>query len=237
MRLERIIEFARHRREEASWEALGPDDDRFEPMLVFARDGKTVATVFMPQQIRDEVLHCAMVGVRGYGADEVVVVLDGHAAYGPEAGELANDFDGGDMQKECEENAGRHRDGVTDVLVVTHARAGHDTLTVKSYPYVVDYDEGKLTWTDLPMDDIASNEGYIPDTFRRIFSLRKLEDWVTNPDDPVAVLMMSVLRKITEDDPTARTKIVMSTINEYFIDNHGATVVGPGDERDPMEDK
>lgn len=242
MRLERIIEFARHRREEGSWEALGPDDDRWNPVIVFAREGKTISTVFLPQQVRDEVLHCAMIGVRGYGADEVVVILDGHCAYGDNMGdikEIEEEMSGGEMQRECEENAGVHRDGVTDLLIVTHAKKG-EPIQLHSYPYRVDYNEGKLEWTDdiIPnLSEINTAEGYIPDTFRRIFSMQSLQDYITNPDEPVGQLLMSLLRQVTAEADVNRYDYVVETVSQYFIENHDATVVGANDDRDPHEDK
>lgn len=239
MRLERIIAFARQRRESSSWEALGPDDDRWEPVLVFAKQGKTIATVFLPQQQRDEVLHCAITGVRGYGADELVVVLDGHAAYGEVAKEIAEEMSGSAMQDECEENGGVHRDGVTDLLFVVHGRKGED-LDIRTFPYSVDYNAGELTWNDHLAETVfneSEGQGVIPEVFKNIFSMRKLEDFITDPDEPMAIALYAILRKVTEDNPEQRYTYVVDCISNYFENEHGATVVKAyKEERDPHEE-
>lgn len=241
MNLEKIVEFAKHRREELAADALGPDDDVFPPIIVFARGGKTIATVFLEHTSQDETMEAMTVGVRGYSADELVFIVDGHALYSVNGETLdIEDIEHGDLQKECIENSGRHRPGVSCVMVVTHAKKdGYFDST--PYPYQMDYDVGEITWhPELMAKQVARahqeqtiHQGTIPDTLRRVFSMTRLEDKLTEIDDPVGQMIYRLVKEFAGPDGDRR--VYVDKAISMVLEHEGKcnVVTTPGD-KDPL---
>lgn len=227
MNLDKITAFAKHRREELMLDALDPEDDVFPPILIFGRQGKTVATVFVEGCNAKPTMEALTVGIRGYGADEVVMVVDGHSLVGEDAREQFQDLEPNELQNECIENCGKHREGVSDVLVVNHAIKGGDVF---SYPHTYDpnYEENTITWTNKlahEKDDVKTlssedlGDGYqnaAPDVFRRLFSMKRLEDEITFIDDPVSQMIRGMIEKFAGPDGDRRKYLdqAISTVLE-----------------------
>lgn len=214
MDLEKVISYAKHSRTELAKEALAPEDDPLPPMVVFGREGKTMASVFCKRVDRDDALEVANIGIRGWAADEVMMVFDAHIRT-----DLMKDEklpERGTMQAECEKTCGTHSGHIHDCLMLTHADK-NGIREFRTFPYSVDYDLGEITWHDelFPPDDRGTEfeprgfKGVIPEALMSIFAQEPIAnslDWgnLTDSDDPVSYAVGRLISQTVNPNQASR---------------------------------
>lgn len=215
MDVEKVISYAKHTRTELAKEALAPEDDALAPMVVFSREGKTLASVFCKRVDRDDALEVANIGIRGWGADEIVMVFDAHIRTDLAKGDPFPER--GSMQAECEQTCGAHNGHVHDCLMLTHANKD-GVLGFRTYPYSVDYDLGEITWHDelFPPDSRGDDElgswgckGVIPEALKTIFAQEPIVnslDWdqLKDSDDPVSYAIGRLIGQTVNPNQASR---------------------------------
>jgi hypothetical protein len=247
MNLEKIIQYVRHARAELAKDALAPEDDAMPPMVVFGREGKTLATVFCKRVNRDDGLEVANIGIRGWGADEIALVCDAHTRpVNPKNEDGEYEFpERGSMQKDCEACNGQHADGVVDIMMVMRMTRDEDT-SVRCLPYQVDYDAGEICWKDeLPElakvsdDDKTSFSGAIPDAIRQMFNREPLEISQLNVeehlsgDDPIGRILGRLIKQTANPDQ-ARREFVDEIVSSMIPDRVPCTVVMTREGKEPL---
>lgn len=131
MNLEQSIEFARKRKEARV--AVAPDDHDLRPLLVFSRGGQTVAIVTTPDVDKEQGLAAARLGLSGYSADEVILILDAHMKL-MQPGE--DPPAPGELQRMCDQEGACELGLITDLVVVNRiTRDGEQEMACVPYAY------------------------------------------------------------------------------------------------------
>jgi hypothetical protein len=238
--LEKVVSYAKHSRTELAKEALAPEDDPLPPMIVFGREGKTLASVFCKRVDRDDALEVANVGIRGWACDEVMMVFDAHIRTNlSKDGELP---ERGVMQHECEATCGQHAEGVYDCLMLTHATKKRGVVGFRTYPYSVDYDLGEITWLDEMFPPDAGNDvgyqGVIPEALKTIFEQDPLADsmdWenLADSDDPVSYAVGRLIAQTV--DPNKASREFLDEVIASMLDKRcPCTVVMARENKEPL---
>jgi hypothetical protein len=233
MNVDKVLSYAKHARGELAKEALAPEDDAMAPMVVFSREGKTIASVFCQVVNRDAGLAIAHLGIRGWCADEVVCVFDAHVKEHDKDKPIT--LERGQLQKECEENCGDHSQGVHDALLACWV-AKDGVKDFRTIPYHVDYDAGEIEWQDeihpatAEERDVRSYDGVIPEALKSFFDMKplgvnlKLDRELSADDDPVTRGLLGLISK-TVDPETAKREFLDEAVCALVEQHVPCTVV------------
>jgi hypothetical protein len=157
-------------------------DTDLAPILWFERDGTVVTVVHCPDVNRDQALIAAQLGVGGYCADSVIVVMDSHVS--PEETKPGGGAWGpGEMQRACDEENACELGTLSDCLIVVDAtRSG--AVTTSLCRYREDKASRSIEWDDATTfpqagagsDDGLILEGLVPDALREAFDVPPLAE-------------------------------------------------------------
>lgn len=224
MNVQKLIGFAKNAKEQLAQEALGPEDAALAPVVAFGREGKTIACAFCRRVVRDDALEVAHIGIRGYGADETILVFDVHVRT-PTQEEIEQhefkELQRGAMQHDCEEHDGQHQDcNVKDAL--SFARATRDgVFELHTLPYEQDFELGGIEWL-APMQVLTVEagsedraQGVIPEALRYTFQqpsfdavLAKVEVEIDNEtlsmSDVISKAVIQVMSEKNHPEVTSR---------------------------------
>lgn len=202
-----MIEVARSQKEGWIRDAADPRDGQTTAntnQIQFWRDGNPVCFTVSPSD-KYHMLSVAQILVPAMGIERAIVGFDGFMCRwkGKNADEMTPDdideasnfWDIHSMQDMWEQ--GRAEEfGITEVLTVSIFTRNADevgcTSEMYSMPYVVDYDNRKVNWTN-ELDDVlqagVSYAGFIPETFDKIFSRKmfKLDQMRQNIADAMNI--------------------------------------------------
>ena len=159
MNLEQAIEFARKRKEARV--AVAPDDHDLRPLLVFSRGGQTVAIVTTPDVDKEQGLAAARIGLGGYSADEVILILDAHMKL-MQLGEEPPAP--GELQRMCDQEGACELGLITDLVVVN--RITHEGVQeMACVPYAYHGSGTVFRWSGEIRTALGREvKGYIPES-------------------------------------------------------------------------
>lgn len=175
-----------------------PGEDDLTPIIEFYREGVMLAALHVRGD-RDEALRAMAVGVVGYRADEVVMMMDAHMVKDPSP-ELREAWRPGILQEMCHEDGACLRDEITDCLVTHRSARGGSFELVNSTYKLLPPDSGeevpddapralngwRLRWTEETRLDGEDLAGVVVEALRKVWEA----------GDPI-----SVLAEMTGEEP------------------------------------
>lgn len=165
---------ARRAKERAVAAMTEEDSGDIAPLVFFEREGDFVAVVEAPGVDRDQALEIVNVGIPGYAAEAVALVVDIHystSLINPATGE---EWEQGEMQQACDAEGACDVGLLQDSLfLVRHDRVAGITHTCLA-PYQVDKTRREIAWLDAPDTDDLDCAGFIVGSLAEAFAVPPL---------------------------------------------------------------